>query len=520
MSWNREQSIQRLKDRNHQWDLLIIGGGATGLGIAVDAAARGYQVALVERHDFGKGTSSRSTKLVHGGVRYLRQGNIRLVQEALQERTRLQQNAPHLVQPLGFIVPLQRWWEGPYFRAGFMLYDWLAGSSGFQPSRRMSKQAVTSAIPTVKPDGLRGGLWYQDGQFDDTRLLISLARTAVNHGGCIVNYADVTSLTNQGDRVQGATVQDKESGEEFAVAARCVINATGPFCDAVRRMDQPSEPAMVAASQGVHLVLPKSFLPGDTALMIPKTSDGRVLFVIPWHDHVVVGTTDTPLDRPVTEPVPFPEEMEFLLQTTGHYLNRQPTVKDVLSVFTGIRPLVKGAQGAATKALARDHTIAVSNSGLITITGGKWTTYRRMAQDCVNQAIKTSGLTSKPCVTESLRLHGYLETGSSESLQPFGSDQAHIDELAKQDARCSESLDDELPLIRGAEVVWGVREEMARTIEDVLARRTRALFLNQKAALRMAAKVGELMRVELHQDAAWLARQLRQFHELAAKFSP
>ena len=394
---NRPEMLNRVLDRTEPWDLVIIGGGATGVGCAVDAASRGYEVLLLEQSDFGKGTSSRSTKLVHGGVRYLEQGNISLVIEALRERGILRQNAPHLVTDLAFVVPSYDWWESPFYGLGLKVYDVLAGKYGFGPSQILSREETLVRLPTIKPEGLRGGIVYYDGQFDDSRLLINLAETAADQGAILLNYAPVTGLTKGADGfVDGVEAQDAESGQPLQARAKVVINATGPFSDHVRRMADPSVVPMIAPSQGVHLVFDRSFLPGNSAIMVPHTSDGRVMFAIPWNLHTLVGTTDTPIVNPSLEPRALPEEIDFILETAGRYLHKSPTRADVLSVFVGIRPLVSSGHAGSTAAISRDHTIHIDGSGLLSIAGGKWTTYRRMAEDCIDQAATLAELPEKP----------------------------------------------------------------------------------------------------------------------------
>lgn len=477
----RDVFLQRIAERHEPWDLAVIGGGATGVGIAVDAASRGYSVVLLEQHDFGKGTSSRSTKLVHGGVRYLQQGNISLVMEALKERGLLLRNAPHLVHDLEFIVPNYAWWEAPFYGIGMKVYDLLAGKYGFGPSQILSREEVLALIPTLSQDGLRGGVKYHDGQFDDSRLLIDLASTAAQHGAVLLNYTRVVSLTKDGEGfVHGLTCRDEESGTSYDIAARSVINATGPFCDEVRRVDDPASKPIIAPSQGVHIVLSKDFLPGDTAIMVPHTRDGRVMFAIPWHGHAVVGTTDTPIPAATLEPSAKSEEIDFILETASDYLAKRPTRADILSVFTGIRPLVKSSGVSNTAALSRDHTIEISSSGLLTIAGGKWTTYRHMAEDAVDHAIVLGGLDERPCVTRELR------------VQNPGS---HEDSAG-----------------------WFARHEMARSVEDVLARRTRLLFLNTREALAKAPQIARELAQELGRDEAWQKSQLAAFAETASHF--
>lgn len=515
---NRTASLARLAN-DPLWDIAIIGGGATGVGTALDAAARGYSVCLVEQSDFGKGTSSRSTKLIHGGVRYLQQGNVSLVMEALKERGILRQNAPHLVHDLAFVVPNYEWWEAPFYGIGMKIYDMLAFRYGFGRSRHLSKGEVIERIPTLEQHGLRGGVMYYDGQFDDTRLLINLAQSADELGAALVNYAHVSKLTHDADGfIDGFQFIDFESNTAHTVRARCVINATGAFCDAIRKIDDASATPMIAPSQGVHIVLDRSFLPGDSAIMVPRTSDGRVMFAIPWHDHALIGTTDTPIIEATLEPTPLDQEIAFLLDTSAHYLARHPSRGDVLSAFAGIRPLVKSSE-AHTAALSRDHTIHVAKSGLITIAGGKWTTYRKMAEDCVDHAAVVAKLDERECKTKALRIHGQHEHAEQfGDLRYYGADAASISDLARTRPELSRRLNDALPIC-GAEIVWAARHEMACTVEDSLARRTRALFLNAKAAIQMAPTVAELMAAELDHDAGWQHDQVMQFNSVAKSYT-
>jgi len=517
---NREQMIEQITKRTDPWDMVVIGGGATGMGVAVDAASRGFDVLLLEAKDFGKGTSSRSTKLVHGGVRYLEQGNVSLVMEALKERGLLRQNAPHLVRDLAFIVPNYSWWEAPFYGIGLKLYDMLAGKYGFGKSRVLTQEETLERLPTLQTEGLRGGVIYYDGQFDDSRLLIHLAATAADHGAAVVNYIQVTSLLKDGEGyINGVIARDEESGALHTIAAHVVINATGIFTDNIRRMADPQIEAMVTPSQGIHLVFERSFLKGDTAIMVPHTSDGRVMFAIPWHDHTVVGTTDTQIDEPSYEPRPFEQEIQFILETAALYLSRPPKRSDVLSVYVGIRPLAKAGGPGKTSALSCDHTIHVDNSGLLTITGGKWTTYRHMAEDCVDHAITLGRLREEPCVTKTLKIHGYREhIHDLGNLWVYGSDADAIRGIASQEPELGKPLHPELPYV-GAEVVWAARQEMARTVEDVLARRTRALFLNAQAASDMALQVARIMANELHYDEAWMQHQVSEFQTLAHQYS-
>ena len=520
--------LDRAVARATPWDIVVIGGGATGVGIAVDAASRGLDVLLLEAQDFGKGTSSRSTKLIHGGVRYLEQGNISLVMEALKERGLLRQNAPHLVHDLAFIVPNYSWWEAPFYGIGMKVYDLLAGKYGFGRSRILSTQETIEQLPNLQTEGLRGGVIYYDGQFDDTRLLIHMAATAADHGATLLNYAPVIKITkDETGFVDGVVFRDDETGRQHTAKARVVINAAGIFADHIRQMTDPAARRMMAPSQGIHLVFERSFLRADAAIMVPRTSDGRVLFAIPWHEHTVVGTTDTPIDEPSYEPLPFEEEIEFILDTAAQFLTRPPTRKDILSIYVGIRPLVKAAQdddsSQKTSALSRDHTIHIDNSGLLTIVGGKWTTYRYMAEDCVNHAITLASLPEAPCNTKDLKLHGYHE--SSEQYGPlwvYGSDAVAIQAIAYGNPDLLQPMHPDLPYC-AAEVVWAVRSEMARTVEDILARRTRALFLNARAAIALAPRVAAIMAAELDQGhaeegQAWTENQVAAFLKVAAGY--
>ncbi|HTZ90427.1 MAG TPA: glycerol-3-phosphate dehydrogenase/oxidase [Alloacidobacterium sp.] len=518
---NREQMVAQIAHRNTPWDMVVIGGGATGMGVAVDAATRGFDVLLLEAKDFGKGTSSRSTKLVHGGVRYLEQGNVSLVMEALKERGLLRQNAPHLVRDLAFVVPNYSWWEAPFYGIGLKLYDMLAGKYGFGTSRVLSYDETLQRLPTLQTEGLRGGVIYYDGQFDDSRLLIHLAATAADHGAALVNYMPVTGLLKDEEGyINGVVVHDDESGNEYRLQAQVVINATGMFTDTIRQMADPETAPLVEPSQGIHLVFEQSFLEGDTAIMVPHTSDGRVMFAIPWHGHTLVGTTDTPIEQPSYEPRPFEQEIQFILETAALYLSRPPKRSDVLSVYVGIRPLVKpGGPAAKTSALSRDHTIHVDNSGLLTITGGKWTTYRHMAEDCVDHAITLGRLREEPCVTKTLKIHGYRKhTEDLGNLWVYGSDADAIHDIAAREPNLAAPLHPELPYI-GAEIVWGARQEMARSVEDALARRTRALFLNARAASEMALPAARIMAQELHHGENWVQQQVAGFQTLASQYS-
>jgi glycerol-3-phosphate dehydrogenase len=513
----REEMIARLQGESAPWDVLIVGGGATGLGAAVDASSRGYRTALVEQHDFAKATSSRATKLVHGGVRYLEQGNLSLVVGALRERGRVLKNAPHLAHDLQFVIPAYKAWQSAYYGFGLRVYGLLAGRYGIAPSRHLGREAALGRIPTLRQAGLRGGILYHDGQFDDARLAITLAQTAADHGAALVNYARVEALTKENGKISGARVRNMETNTEFAVRARVVINATGVFTDAVRRLDEAGAPGIVVPSQGVHLVFDRKFVPGDSALMVPKTDDGRVMFAIPWHGRVVVGTTDTEIDGASLEPRALPSEIEFLLRHAAKYLDPAPRAEDVRAVFAGLRPLVKPGGYAQTAKISRDHFIGVSAAGLVTITGGKWTTYRRMAQDTVNKAAQVGGLDSRPCTTHELRLHASVGGDAEDRLRVYGSDARGVRDIEALDPDLAKPLSTSLN-VTGAQIVWAARREMARTVEDALARRTRCLFLDAREAAEMAPAAARLLAKELGRDPAWEIAQIAEFRALAAGY--
>jgi glycerol-3-phosphate dehydrogenase len=504
------------------WDVAIIGGGATGLGVALDAAARGFSVVLLESNDFGGGTSSRATKLVHGGVRYLAQGNVALVREALHERTVLLKNAPHLAQPLPFVMPSYKLWETPFYGAGLKLYDALAGAAGLAPTRFLSRTGTLRALPTARPDGLKGGVEYWDGQFDDARLALALARTAAARGALLVNYLPVTGLVHDQGRVAGVRAKDAETGQAFEVRAKCVINAAGVWVDLLRGQDgeatgRPVRP-MVAPSQGVHMVVDREFLPGKHALMVPKTADGRVLFGVPWLGKVILGTTDTPRADLPREPRPFQEELDFILGESARYLVRAPRLSDARSIWVGLRPLVKPQDddGGNTKALSREHTVLVSRSGLVTVTGGKWTTYRAMAEDVLDRCFQAQLLTRVAAgVTANLTLVGGdlggarpVPVSEPPGLHLYGSEAAKVQQLPGAGAELGGGLTE-------AMVRYAARHEYARTVEDVLARRSRLLFLDAKLAARLAPVVARLLREETGADPGETA-----FQALAASYLP
>ncbi|WP_341660702.1 glycerol-3-phosphate dehydrogenase/oxidase [Blattabacterium cuenoti] len=522
---NRDRFLTILENVNI-WDVIIIGGGATGLGIALDSSSRGYKTLLLEQSDFSKGTSSRSTKLVHGGVRYLAQGNIRLVYEALQERGFLLKNAPHLVKKQKFIIPVFNWKMGILYWTGLKLYEWLSGSLSFGKSRFLYKDEMVRIFPEIKSEELKGGILYYDGQFDDARLAINLAQTCVQKGGILLNYFQVKNLLKEvGNKISGVVACDLETQKKYSIFSKIVINATGVFSDSISKMDKSSRPIFIKPSQGTHIVLDKSFFSSSNAIVIPKTQDGRILFCVPWHDHVLVGTTDTFLEKSVLEPIPLEEEIDFILQTFNKYFVFHTKKSDILSAFSGLRPLFVSNNSyfsiTKTKDISRSHKLMISSSGLISIIGGKWTTYRKMAEDTVNKAIEIGKLNKMPSVTKNLKIYGsdFSDKSQNHHWNKYGKDEYHIKKLIDKDPLLGASLisKDSFSYTE-AEVIWMVRYEMARTIEDVLARRFRLLFLNAKKAIDIAPKVASLMAKELSRDEKWEKSQVDAFKELAMKY--
>lgn len=500
-----------------EWDIIIIGGGATGLGTALDATTRGLKTLLLEQADFAKGTSSRSTKLAHGGVRYLAQGDIKLVKHALQERGRMEKNAKHLVHKEEFIIPCYSWFSVIKYLTGLMLYDWLAGNLSFGKSKFLSKEETLNRIPGIKPKNLKGSISYYDGKFDDARLAINIAQTAKAHGAVLCNYTKVTALNkNSKNDVIGLEVIDTLTQETAQLKAKVIINATGIFVDDILKMNNSYAQPLVRPSQGVHIILHKQFLSSESALMIPKTSDGRVLFAVSWHGHLLVGTTDTPLNEHSLEPRALKEEVDFILNTAGEYLTRKPTENDILSVFSGLRPLaaLSGANKNSTKEISRDHKLIISAKGLITITGGKWTTYRRMAEEAVDLAISHAQLKAKPCLTKNLKIHGCTDIRNGDFLDIYGSDGVAIEQLVEKNPVLAEKLHPDFPYI-AAEVIWAAQNEMAETVEDILSRRLRILFIDALAAKDMAPKVASLLAKTFNRDQNWIAVQIDQFNTLA-----
>lgn len=518
--------MERLRTGGDEpWDVAVVGGGATGLGAALEAASRGYRTVLVEEEDFGKGTSSRSTKLIHGGVRYLREGDLDLVFEALRERSRLLRNAPHVVHERRFVVPAYRWWEKPWYGLGLKLYDLLAGARGIASSRWLSRERTLDLLPTLRPSGLRGGVLYHDGQFHDTRLAITLAMSVLEHGGIAVNHLRCESfLRGRGGRIRGIVARDLEAGSTVHIRARAVVNATGPLSDRLRRMDDRSARSIIEASRGTHVVLDRAHLPGDTALLVPRTRDGRVLFVIPWQGRVLAGTTEVPVDEPTPDPDPTASEVEYILSHAGRYLDPSPGPGDVLSAFAGLRPLVGGGEDGEeeedTAQLSREHRILVSESGLVTVAGGKWTTFREMGEDTVDRVEEELGLSHRPSRTAALRLHGWTETDRGSSpWRLYGANAPRLRRLATEDPELAERLHPRLPY-RAVQVVWAARHEMARTVEDVLARRTSALFLDARAAGEAAGTTARLLARELGRGPGWRSEQVEAFRARARASLP
>lgn len=509
---NRSQQIQQLKSTHH-WDIIIIGGGATGLGAAVDAAARGYKTLLVEQYDFGKGTSSRSTKLIHGGVRYLQQGNIRLVRDALKERGLLLKNAPHLAHPLKLVMPSYRWYETLYYGLGLKIYNFLSGKLSLGKSEMLSIKRTQGYIKGLDGKRLSGGVAYYDGQFDDARLCITLALTAADVSATVLNYAKVTELIRENEKVKGVIIHDTINNETYEARGTIVVNATGVFVDNVLKMDDDGLEKAVSPSQGIHIVVDKKFFPGEQALFIPRTDDGRVLFAVPFHDKVIIGTTDTSIDHPTIEPVPQEEEVEFVINHFNRYVHTGLQRSDVKSVFAGLRPLIKIPGQKKTAVLPRDHTIWESKGGMINISGGKWTTYRKMAQEVILKSHYAGGLAYTRCQTETMKLHGWIKKPDyDDPLHYYGSDAAAIRYLQHQGY--SQTIHPNLHYTV-AEVMWAVGNEMAMTVEDVLSRRTRALILDAKAAIEAAPLVADIMMKEMNKDEAWKEQQLKDFYKVA-----
>ena len=513
---NRAKNLDQL-EKEQQWDVAIIGGGASGLGIALDSASRGHKTILLEKNDFAKGTSSRSTKLVHGGVRYLQNGDISLVIEALRERGIMRKNAPHLVRDLSFVIPSYDWWSSPFYGIGLKVYDMMAGKLGLGPSTILNREETLKYLPNVKKDGLRGGVIYHDGQFDDARMAVSLALTADQEGATLLNYVEVTGLEKEKDMLTGIQITDCIDGSKKTIKAKVVVNATGVFSDQIIRMDQPEAKPMIRPSQGVHLVIDKSFLQGDHAIMVPHTTDGRVLFAVPWNGQVVVGTTDTPIDDALEEPIPMEEEIDFILENASAYMTKKPHRKDVKSVFVGLRPLAATNNNKeSTKEVSRHHKIIVSTSGLVSVLGGKWTTYRKMAEDAVNTIQMVGGFQDRKCTTETLPILGNdFNVDFTNPYHFYGTEAPKIKALNPKKA--NQSLSEKL-FISENQVLWAVQEEMAMTLEDVLARRTRCLFLDAYETEKIAPEVAKIMSKVLKKDAQWIEKELEKFSLILKKY--
>ena len=502
------------------WDIIVVGGGCTGLATALDASARGYRTLLIERGDFTSGTSSRSTKLIHGGVRYLRSGQTGLVYRGLRERHRLRRNAPHLIDTLPLIVPAYRWWERPWYAAGLKLYDALALGRSLGASRLLNRRACLDHVSTLQGRGLRGGVLFHDGLFDDTRLGWALIRTAANLGCVALNYAEAVGLVESRGMVRGVRVRDLVGGAEWIAHGAVVVNATGPFADTVLRMDESRPASAVVLARGAHIVVGRAFLPGRTAVLVPSTDDGRVLFAIPWHGHVLIGTTDVRVAAPSGEPVASDAEVDYLLDHAGRYLNRPIARGDILSAWAGLRALAAVGTEQNTAALSRDHSVRVSQRGLVTVTGGKWTTCRKVAQDVVTVSAAVGNLSRAHSTTARMRLHGYsTRRHVGDPWKVYGADAPAIREMEVGDESLSRLMQPGLPY-RLSQAAWAARSEMAVNVEDVLARRTRALFLNAQAASAAAPAVAGVMARELGHGEDWVAEQVRAFGALATRYLP
>ena len=520
LAMNRQKLIEDLKNQSGIiWDLIVIGGGATGLGVALDAASRGYKTLLLEKSDFAKSTSSRSTKLVHGGVRYMAQGDLLLVMEALHERGLMLKNAPHLTFNQEFIIPVYSFWDVFMYTAGLKFYDLLAGRLSMGKSYFINRDETLSRLPLLKSKGLKGGVVYHDGQFDDSRMAFALAQSCVDYGGTVLNYFEVSGLVKDDNgKICGVRAKDFTSDEELIIKTKLVINATGVFADEIARMDNPGVKPTIRPSQGVHIVLDKSFLKSDSAIMIPKTTDGRVLFAIPWYNEVVIGTTDTPLDTISLEPVALEKEINFILQTAEEYLIKPPLREDILCVFAGLRPLAADPDNPeATKEVSRRHKITLSNSGLLAIIGGKWTTYRRMAEETIDRAIKEGFLEKSKCVTANLRLTALITKTAPERLSIYGDHSVDIEKIISGKPETGIPLDNRLPYSL-AEILWICRNEMPVNIEDILARRTRSLFLNARASADISPRVADIMAAEFGFDQKWKESQVESYNKLIRNY--
>ncbi len=514
---DRSKNIDFLNSSKLTWDIIVIGGGASGLGTALDSANRGYKTLLIEKYDFSKGTSSRSTKLVHGGVRYLQNGDISLVIEALKERGVMRKNAPHLVKDLSFVIPSYDWWSSPFYGLGLKIYDMMAGSLGLGPSTILSKEETLELIPNVNQKDLRGGIIYHDGQFDDSRMAISLAQSIEDQSGKVINYMAVTNILKKNGLVEGVEAQDVLSGKSYSLKSKVIINATGVFSDEIAKMDQPKSEKKIRPSQGVHIVLEKEFLKGEHAIMIPQTSDGRVLFAVPWNNYVILGTTDVPVDNTLDEPIPKKEEINFILKNASNYMSKKPKLNDIKSVFAGLRPLAaEENKSTKTKEISRHHKVTVSTSGLISILGGKWTTYRKIGEDTINTAIHVGGLQEIKSNTQNLHIHGYDDKVNwNDDMHVYGSD---IDEIIALDPENSYKSLSKKFFITKNQIIWAVKNEMAINLEDVLARRLRCLFLDAEETKKIAPLAAKIMAENLKKNRAWIKSQLSKFEKILKNY--
>lgn len=518
--FSRSSLIDQL-ETTRTWDLIVIGGGATGLGIALDGITRGFKTLLLEQVDFAKGTSSRSTKLVHGGIRYMAQGNIKMVHEALYERNLLMKNASHLVKDQTFIIPVYTRMDVIIYWIGLKIYDFLAGRLTFGKLVWLNREDTIKRLTTLNTKKLKGGILYHDGQFDDSRLAINIAQSCIELGATVLNHFKVTGLLkDEKGLVNGVCAVNNETAIVYRLNAKTVINATGVFADEILVLDNVTANKSIRPSQGVHLVLDNSFLPGKDAILIPKTDDGRVIFIVPWQGKLLAGTTDTLIDDLNLEPQFLQNEIEFILSTINKYLKKNVLRKHVLSAFTGLRPLAAPQKNKEeTKEISRSHKIYISDSNLITIIGGKWTTYRKMAEDTINKTIRIGLLPRRMCITKSFKIHGSTDNLQSKNpLTLYGSDHEGIRKLIEDSPELAEKLHPETDYL-WAEVVWAVRYEMARTVEDVLSRRVRILFHNVRIAIMVAPKVANIIAAELKKDQEWIKDQLDSFYNVCQKYS-
>ena len=504
------------------WDVLVIGGGASGLGCALASAARGYSTLLLEQADLSSGTSSRSTKLIHGGVRYLRQGNVGLVRQALAERGSLIRSAPHLVQKLAHLVPVYSQWERFFYGSGLKIYDLLAGSSSLGASSFLSRAETLTHFPVLRTSGLKGSVQYYDAQFDDSRLAVSLARSVEHLGGLILTYVQVHAFLKNNGRLTGVVARDLETDDEIRIRAKVIINATGFFFDALRRLSHPRHQKQVLASQGTHIVLPLERMSSTRGLLIPKTRDGRVLFLLPWHGVLLAGTTDVAVSEARMEPAPSRAEVEYILEHLAEYLEPAPSLSDCLSVFAGLRPLIRARPGEGTASLSREHAVVVDPSGLVSLIGGKWTTFRLMGEDTVDRAARVGDLPpaarkDQLWIVDCPPSSEENAAEASDPLRVYGSERKRLEELCRDTPALARPIHPRLPY-RMVQVIWAVREEYARTVEDVLSRRTRALILDASASIEAAPSVARQMARELGKNVSWEDDQIRAYSRLARNY--